>query len=134
MKAYISVSFSKRRSLGNEVAAIAKTLNMFGITAFVFVDHYTFNPGQEQEMMAKAMAHINDCDILIAETSEKGVGIGVEAGYAKAKNKTVIYVRHKDKEHSTTISGISDFRIFYNDINDLEKQLAAILTKINQPG
>lgn len=120
--------------MDKELAAIVKTLNGYGMAAFVFVDHYTFNPGQEQEMMAKAMAHINDCDILIAETSEKGIGIGVEAGYAKAKNKTVIYIRHTGKEHSTTVSGISDFRIFYNDIGDLEKQLAAILAKIKQTG
>lgn len=30
--------------------------------------------------MARALANINHSDLLTAETSEKGIGIGVEAG------------------------------------------------------
>ena len=132
MKAYISVSFSKRKSVEKEIAALVNTLNDFKISAFVFVDNYKFESNQEQQMMATAMSDIDNCDILIAETSDKAIGVGIEAGYAKAKNKIVIYIRRIDKEHSTTVSGISNFQIIYRDTTDLKKQLSEVLLKIKQ--
>ena len=99
---------------------------------FVFVDNYKFDLTEERQMMKQAMADIDNCDILIAEISDKGIGIGIEVGYAKAKDKTVIYLRQKDSEHSTTVSGISNFQIIYSDTSDLKKQLSEVLVKIKQ--
>ena len=83
-------------------------------------------------MMQQAMLSINDCDLLIAETSDKGIGIGVEVGYAKAKEKPVIYMRNKSAEHSTTVSGISDFQVVYKDVTELKQLLSdAILKHLN---
>jgi len=130
MTAYISVSFNKRKFLDKELNAIIETLTDFKIAPFIFVDNYKFDSTQEREMMQQAMADIDKCDILIAEVSDKGIGIGIEAGYAKAKNKKVIYVRQEYTEHSTTFSGISDFQIIYNDHNDLQKKLACAINKI----
>lgn len=130
MRAYISVSFNKRKLLDKELTAIITTLKEFGIAAFVFVDHYKFELSEERQMMEQAMKDIDNCDLLIAETSDKGIGIGVEAGYAKAKNKPVIYLRQTDAAHSTTVSGISDSQIIYSDSRDLAKQLALILDNL----
>jgi nucleoside 2-deoxyribosyltransferase len=130
MKAYISVSFSNRKLVDKEISAIIDTLHKFNISSFVFVDNYEFDLTQEQQMMERVMADINDCDIMVAETSDKGIGIGIEVGYAKAKGKIIIYLRQKDKEHSTTVSGISDFKIIYNNITDLKQQLSDTALKI----
>lgn len=78
------------------------------------------------------MIDIDNCEILIAEITNKGIGIGVEVGYAKAKGKTVIYLRQQDAEHSTTVSGISDFQIVYNDTTELKTQLTEIIKKYQQ--
>lgn len=78
-------------------------------------------------MMQQAMDDIDKCSMLIAETSDKAIGIGIEAGYAKAKGKPVIYLRHKDAEHSTTLSGISDIQIIYSDTDDLATKLTNAL-------
>lgn len=130
MKAYISVSYSKRKLVDKEINAIVETLSDFKISSFIFVDNYKFDLTQERQMMEQAMVDIDNCDILIAETSDKGIGIGIEVGYAKAKEKTIIYLRQRDKEHSTTVSGISDFQIIYNETIDLKAQLADTLEKI----
>jgi nucleoside 2-deoxyribosyltransferase len=130
MTAYISVSFSNRRSVDKALFAIVETLNDLGIGSLIFVDNYKFNQTQERQMMQQALTDIDKCDLIIAETSSKAIGIGVEVGYAKAKGKTIIYVRQKDTEHSTTISGTSDFQIAYNDTSDLKSQLAAIAKEI----
>jgi nucleoside 2-deoxyribosyltransferase len=137
MQAYIAVSYGKRRFLQKELDAIAEVLHEFSITPFVFVDSYSFNKSQgkpalpaDREMMQQAFAEIDKSDILVAETSDKAIGIGVEAGYAKAKNKPVIYIRRQDAEHSTTVSGASDFQVFYTGPDDLKKQLGEILKKL----
>ena len=78
-------------------------------------------------MMQTAFAEIDKCEILIAEVSDKAIGIGIEVGYAKAKNKPVIYLRHATAEHSTTVSGASDYTVIYADDTDLKKQLSQLV-------
>lgn len=130
--AYISVSYSKRHLLNEELLVIAEALDLYGITPFVFVDNYQFNKDQERVMMEHAFAHIDKADIVIAETSDKAIGIGVEVGYAKAKGKTIVYVRHIDAPHSTTVGGTSDFQIIFKNTNDLALQMKNVLTIIQQ--
>jgi 2'-deoxynucleoside 5'-phosphate N-hydrolase len=127
MKAYISISYQRRRSLNTAITAIMSVLEDHHIEPYVFVDHFKFDESQEEEMMRMALAELEKCDILIAETSHKGIGIGIEAGYAKAKNKPVIYLRHKEAEHSTTLSGLSDHRIIYRSAEDLQQQLKDVV-------
>jgi 2'-deoxynucleoside 5'-phosphate N-hydrolase len=130
MRAYISVGFNERKLLDKEIIAITGTLTELKISSLVFVNKYKFDLSQERQMMEQAMAEIDNCDMLIAETSYKNIGIGIEAGYAKAKGKIIIYLRQKDTEHSTTVSGISDYKIIYTDATDLKKQLADTIDKI----
>ena len=77
--------------------------------------------------MQQAMEDINESDWLIALASEKAIGIGIEAGFAKGKGKPVIYIRHMEAEHSTTLSGISDYQIIYVDLQDLAQKLKCIV-------
>ena len=129
MQAYISISFSKKNELEKEVQAIKNALGKFGISGFVFVYEYQFSAKEEKEMMQKAMEDVEKSAILIAEVSEKGIGIGIEVRYAKAKNIPVIYVRNSSSEHSTTVSGIADFKIIYENVIDLEEKLEKIIRK-----
>ena len=80
--------------------------------------------------MQQAMNDIEQCEMLIAETSDKAIGIGVEAGYAKAKGKPVIYIRSSAADYSTTVSGISDFQIVYTDVADLKQQFREVMARI----
>src|SRR4030095_16819159 len=130
MKAYISISYNKRQELNDELQTIIETLKEFQIKPFVFVYNFKFSYEQEKEMMQQAILLIDDCDLLIAETSDKGIGIGIEVGYAKAKGKPVIYMRNRNAEHSTTVSGISDFQIIYDCVKDLKEQLTIVLSRI----
>ena len=130
--AYISVSYSKRHLLNEELLIIAEVLHQCGITPFVFVDNYQFDKTQERLMMQQAFADIDKADILIAETSDKAIGIGVEVGYAKAKGKTIVYVRHISAAHSTTVAGTSDYQIVFKNTNDLALQMKNLLMTIQK--
>ncbi len=130
ISAYISISHSQRKLLEEALQAIVTTLARSGIVSFVFVDSHHFDDSQSAEMMEQAMKDIDQCDLLVAETSHKAIGIGVEAGYARAKNKPVIYLRQQDAEHSTTMAGISDFQVIYANPADLKAQLSAAISQI----
>ena len=127
MKAYIAISFSKKEILSEELKKIVGSLQILSIAPFVFVNQYIFNNNQFKEMMQQAFADISTCDFVIAETSFKEIGIGIEVGYAKAKNKPVIYLRKHNEAHSTTMEGTSDHQIIYQDKNDLSIQLSELL-------
>ena len=125
--AYISIAKGNAPFLKEEVDVVKGTLAAAGIESRVFVEQYTFIGDQEKEMMHQAMTDIDACALFIAEVSEKAIGVGLEAGYAKAKGKAIIYLRQKDAEHSTTVSGISDYQLIYSDRGDLKTGLEKII-------
>ncbi len=127
MKAYIAIPYQGRNQIREELETITNILNQCGVSPFVFVDQYSFKAEEEKQMMQRAIEAINESDWLIALASEKAIGIGIEAGYAKGKGKPVIYIRHIEAEHSTTLSGISDYQIFFVDAQDLAQKLKRIV-------
>ncbi len=127
MQAYIAVSYSKRKFLQAELEIIKQTLDQYNIDPVFFVDIYNFEPAEENQMMMQAFAAIDKSYLLIAETTDKAIGIGIEVGYAKAKGKPIIYLRNAIAEHSTTVSGTSDYTIIYTRSNHLGNQLKSIL-------
>lgn len=131
--AYIAISYSQRNELAEELTVIKEVLVASGISPFVFIERFQFDPSQEKEMMQETMRQLDTADLLIAETSDKAIGIGIEAGYAKAKGKPVIYLRNKKADHSTTLSGISDQQVIYENSIDLKEQLQMILKQVMKP-
>ncbi len=127
MKAYIAIPYQSRNEIREVLDTITSILHQCGISPFVFADQYSFKAEEEKQLMQQAMEAINHSDWLIALASEKAIGIGIEAGYAKGKGKPVIYIRHIEAEHSTTLSGISDHQIIYVDLQDLAQKLKIIV-------
>lgn len=117
--------------MSREIETIRQTALRFQFELFVFVDSYHFSVEQEKQMMKQAFSDIESTDFLIAEVSEKSIGVGIEIGYAVALQKPVIYLRHILSEHSTTASGSSQYQIVYQNILDLEKQLIGVFQKMN---
>jgi|SRR6185369_14861293 len=132
MRAYISVSFAKSPDLSDILNAIEAILSENNIEPFVFVRQHQFTAGQEIQMMKQALEEIDKSEILIAESSDKAIGIGIEAGYAKAMKKPIVYLRMASAEHSTTLGGISDHQVIYRDVLDLSLQLPAVITTIRR--
>lgn len=129
-RAYVSVSFGELASLQPVLEAIKDALLEAGIMPFVFVEHYRFAPEAAHQMMTQALADIDRSDLLVAETSDKAIGIGVEAGYAKARHKPVVYLRHESAAHSTTVAGVSDAQLIYKDAADLRLHLPPLIRQL----
>lgn len=121
--AYFGISKSNRIYFDVEIEVVKKCLKKHEIDLVVFVDKYSFKQDQEKEMMKIAFEEIDKSDLLIVELSKKAIGVGVEVGYAKAKNKPIIYLKKKDAKYSTTVGGSSNYIIEYRDKNDLQSKL-----------
>jgi len=132
-KAYLAISYSNRKQFDKEVESLQNLFNKNNIELLVFVDKYDFNANQEKEMMKVAFEKIDSSDFLIAELTTKSIGVGIEIGYAFAKEKPIFYLRKKDSEYSTTASGCSISVIDYEnelDLYDIMEKL--IRTKIKE--
>lgn len=134
MKAYLGIKFHKdmrNRELIKELSGILKSL---GIESSIIVRDFESWGGNERDpkvLMAKAFEEIDRSDAVIIELSEKGVGLGIEAGYAAAKGKPIWVVAKTGSDISNTLSGIAEKILFYNKPGDLTPQIKRLMEKRN---
>jgi 2'-deoxynucleoside 5'-phosphate N-hydrolase len=69
--------------------------------------------------MTQTFAAIDKCDLLLVELSEKGVGIGLEAGYAYARNIPIVIVAPTGGDISTTLQGVTRRFGWYDDYDEI---------------
>ncbi len=129
-KAYLAISYTNRKKYKKEINALKELLDTIKVELLVFVDAYNFMPNQEKEMMQTAFDELDNSDILIAELSTKSIGVGIEIGYAYAKNKPIIYLYATDTEYSTTASGTANTVIKYKNTHDLIEKMKEVLRNI----
>ena len=130
-KAYLAISYSNRKLFDKEVKTLIELCEKNNIKLLVFVDKYNFKEKEEKEMMETAFWEIDNSDFLIAELTTKSIGVGIEIGYAFAKEKPILYLRKKGSEYSTTASGSSSYIIEYENEFDLRKSIDKLLKRLN---
>jgi 2'-deoxynucleoside 5'-phosphate N-hydrolase len=82
---------------------------------------------EPEDLMRRTLQAIDVSDVVLLEFSEKGVGLGIEAGYAYAKGEPVVVVAKQGADISTTLRGISQKILFYSsreELADLVKLIA----------
>lgn len=125
--AYFGISKSNRVHFDNEIQQLKNCLTKHDINLLVFVDKYNFNPDQEKEMMSIAFEEIDNSFFLIVELTKKAIGVGIEVGYAVAKQKPIIYIKRKNAKHSTTVARCSNFSIEYENEFHLSEEIEKII-------
>lgn len=123
IKAFISYSFTNKNKFTNFDKKLRKFLKEnFDIKSYSFVFDFK-KKVDNKNLMKFALKKIDESDLVIAELSNKPIGVGLEAGYAKAKGKKIIYIHKTGSELSTTVNGVSDIKIEYENIPHLFIQL-----------
>lgn len=79
-----------------------------------------------QELMELTFKVIDESDLVIIDLTEKGVGLGIEAGYAFAKGIRIITIAKQGSDISETLMGISEKIFFYDDIEEIENLLKMV--------
>ena len=80
----------------------------------VFLKYGEVEVSSKSLMAEYAFPEMEKCDMLIVEFSEKGVGLGVGAGYAFAKNIPIYIIAKTGSDISSTIGGLAKEIIFYD--------------------
>ncbi len=131
-KAYFAISYARRKLFNKEVECLTSLFHANNIELLVFVDLNDFKANEEKEMMKAAFKEIDNSDFLIAELTNKSIGVGIEIGYAFAKDKPIFYLRKNGSEYSTTASGCSNYVINYeNEFNLVEIMERRLKTEMN---
>lgn len=130
MKAFLSYSYTNKKEFENLNKVLKRFLKQkFNIDSCSFVFDFK-EKTTNKIMMKKVLQLIDNSDLIIAELSYKSIGIGIEIGYAKAKNKKIIYLKKTTAEISTTSEGISDYLIEYKNEKDLLEKINKILNNL----
>lgn len=126
--AYIACSYQNRLQYQSLVEAIKTLLLSKGFNVHIPVfDLSNVDPHDYQTIMNESFKLLRGSTLLIAEASEKNVGVGIEIGYAKALQVSTIYLQQEHSEVSTTIKGTVDNHIVYSSPNDAIQKLAELL-------
>ena len=126
MKAFFTIKFHEDCKNKALIEEISNMLNERGIQNTTIAKDFEkwgkvkFEP---KELMRLTFDEIDKSDILIVELTEKGVGVGIEAGYAYARNKPIIVIAKEDSDISNTLRGIAKKVIFYKNTKDLSEKL-----------
>ena len=98
---------------GFETICIARDLEKWG--------QVQFSP---DVLMQRSFDEIDASDIILIDLTEKGVGIGIEAGYAFAKQIPIIVIARAGSDISTTLRGISRHVFLYDGLDELDRFFA----------
>ena len=125
MKAYLAIKFHENCKNRKLVEQISEALQKANFNATVMIRDYEkwgkvkFTP---EELMKLTFKLIRESEILVVEFSEKGVGLGIEAGYAYAMNKPIIVIAKRESDISTTLRGIAKDVFLYDNPEELTEK------------
>ena len=129
--AFMSLKFYDGDVTKSKVDTLTQALKNAGIENFVMirdVEKYGEVEVSSKSLMAEyAFPEMEKCDMLIVEFSEKGVGLGVGAGYAFAKNIPIYIIAKTGSDISSTIGGLAKEIIFYDKPEDITEKFKEIL-------
>jgi nucleoside 2-deoxyribosyltransferase len=126
MKAYLAIKYQEDNSNKELIEDICRELALEKIDVKVMIrDHEKWGKVSltPKELMKLTFKEIDKADFLLIEFSEKGVGLGIEAGYAYSQNKPIIVIAKKGSEISSTLQGIAKKIIFYENIRGIGNKL-----------
>lgn len=93
---------------GHMVFCVARDLEQWGAVSFA-----------PAALMRLALQAIDAADVVLVDLTEKGVGLGIEAGYAHANGIPVVTIAPAGADISATLRGITTQLFFYTDYADL---------------
>ena len=119
-----------------KIETIEKALNEAGITITVMardVEKWgeAVIPEGKTLMTDYAFPAMRQCDCNIIEFSEKGVGLGINAGYCYAIGKPIFVIAKTGSDISTTISNLATQVLFYDEPEDLIEPFKKIVNELN---
>ena len=122
MKAYISIKYRADNSNKDCIDNISSALERNGFeTVCIARDIEKWGEIQlgPHELMQRTFVEIDSSHLVVIDLTEKGVGLGIEAGYAYAKHIPIVVIARKGSDISTTLRGIAGKQFLYDEFEEL---------------
>lgn len=132
MRAYIAIKYHPDHRNRARIEAIGAALEACGFdTVCVIrdVERWGEVDLSPHELMKRTFLAIDGSDLVVVDLTEKGVGVGIEAGYAHARAKPIVSIAERGSDISATLRGISTEVVLYRQDADLPKLLQPILRR-----
>lgn len=129
MKVFLSVKYHADLSNREDIEHILDLVEACGHTSYCVVrdlEKWGAEQYEEHELMRQTLLHIRDSHLVLVETTEKGVGIGIEAGYAHARGIKIVALARKGSDISPTLRGIAHRVYLYESFEDLRGFIAGM--------
>lgn len=125
MRVFIGIKYHKDGRNTKLVKELKDIIKSLGHQPYSFTDEGYIN--NEKEMMQRTFQELDKSDIVLLEISESSFGVGIEAGYAFAKNKKIVTIVNESQSTSRTLKGISNHCLSYKNSTDLKEKLREAL-------
>ena len=138
LHSFFALKFHEGDEDKTKVEAIEKALNEAGVTITLMArDVEKWGKADIPEgktlMTDYAFPAMRECDCNIIEFSEKGVGLGINAGYCYAIGKPIFVIAKTGSDISTTIGNLATKVIFYDTPEDLVEPFKEIVKEFSSP-
>ncbi|HRW05448.1 MAG TPA: DinB family protein [Caldilineaceae bacterium] len=122
MHLYLAIKYHANGQNRALIEALSATLSAAGhrsTCVFRDIEQWGAKELPPAALMRHSFRAIDAADLVLLEFSEKGVGLGIEAGYAHSQGKPVVVIARTGSEISTTLQGIAQQVFFYDTLEDL---------------
>jgi nucleoside 2-deoxyribosyltransferase len=129
VKIFLSLKYHADHANRERIEAITRVLDQCGFKTLCIardVERWGKLHFDDAELMRRTFAEIDASGLVVVDLTEKGVGVGIEAGYAHAKGIPIVVIAQRGADISTTMRGISRAVIFYDDLEKLDEALMGI--------
>ena len=130
MKVYLAIKYHADHANRPKIQAISRALARRNIETVCVVRDVecwgavSFSP---DELMRRAFAAIDGANALLIDLTEKGVGLGIEVGYAFARGLPIVVVAEEGADISATLRGIATAMHLYREIDEIGPFVDGIL-------
>ena len=122
MRAYLSIKFhadGRNRTTIERISALLEEQGLDTICITRDLEEWGQVSFAPRELMRQTFEAIEASDVVVIELTEKGVGVGIEAGYAAAMSIPVVTIARAGADVSETLRGISQNVVLYEEYDEL---------------
>ena len=123
MNVFLSIKYHPDLSNRNKIERILAILESCGAHTFCIardIEKWGKEHFDSQELMRITLREIRNMHLVVIDLEEKGVGVGIEGGYAVGRGIQVVTIAPHLSDVSLTLGGISREIIYYSEIDDLK--------------
>lgn len=95
-----------------------------------FSKHTCILPYEKSAIPKESKSIIKSCDLVVAEVSYPGTGLGIELGWAEGFGKRIICIYKYDYHIAESLKYVSEDYISYNDFHELLEKLETAITEL----